>query len=329
MAGTEATSGSGGAEPGPKRRRLLDAGGPVEDDETARQKMRDAEVYDKTADNSIGVYAGFDPDNVSDFRSKQGFRVAEDSITPMGYFAEKGDLPMMRWLYVNGACTRDEDAGFFYYPMYTAASRGHLGVCKWLFQHGAAEDVHSVTLSGSFRRYTRDVSRWLILRGALCAADDTGDLHIGQMRQILDWSEESARERPELLKWAKEHHQTRSSFEVFLMGTLSPPTYSAAKLRDELMAKIGIPSAVDRILAIAPPDQCRLLWDDLFAHRVCNLTVFSGKSGILELIGAYVGTVRGREARIVRQLTELLPDVIIELDRETDSDESSSDDSDY
>ena len=27
-----------------KRRRLLDAGGPIEDDETARQKMRDAQV---------------------------------------------------------------------------------------------------------------------------------------------------------------------------------------------------------------------------------------------------------------------------------------------
>ena len=31
-----------GQEPGPKRRRLLDAGGPIEDDETARKKMRDA-----------------------------------------------------------------------------------------------------------------------------------------------------------------------------------------------------------------------------------------------------------------------------------------------
>ena len=292
--------------------------------------MRNAEVYDKTSDNSIGVYAGFDPDNVSDVQSiEEQHRVAEDLITPMGYFAEKGDLPMMRWLYVNGACTRDEDAGFFYYPMYAAAFRGHLGACKWLFQHGAAEDVHSITLSGSFRWYTRDVSRWLILRGALCAEDETGDLHIGAMRLSLDWSEESAEERPELLKWAKEHHQTRSSSEVFLMGTLSPPTYSAAKLRDELVAKIGIPSAVDRILAIAPPDHCRLLWDDLFAHRVCNLAVFSGKSGILELIGDYIGTMRGREARIVRQLTELLPGIIAELEApESDSGER-SDGSDY
>ena len=37
---------SAAGEPEPKRRRLLDAGGPIEDDETARQKMRDAKIYD-------------------------------------------------------------------------------------------------------------------------------------------------------------------------------------------------------------------------------------------------------------------------------------------
>ena len=42
--------------------------------------------------------------------------------------------------------------------------------------------------------------------------------------------------------------------------------------------------------------------------------MLSGKSGVLELIGDYVGFVRGREARIIRQLTELLPDVNKDLD---------------
>ena len=48
-----------------RRRRLLDAGGPVEDDETARQKMRDAKVYERGVDGTWGEYAGFDPDNVA------------------------------------------------------------------------------------------------------------------------------------------------------------------------------------------------------------------------------------------------------------------------
>ena len=39
-----------------------------------------------------------------------------------------------------------------------------------------------------------------------------------------------------------------------------------------------------------------------------------GNPGIFETIGAYVGFVRGREARIIRQLTEMLPNLIQELD---------------
>ena len=53
------TGRKGGKEPDLKRRRLLDAGGPIEDDETARQKMRDAWVY-----NNDDEVVGFDPDDV-------------------------------------------------------------------------------------------------------------------------------------------------------------------------------------------------------------------------------------------------------------------------
>ena len=318
--------GGGGAEPDLKKRRLLDAGGPIEDDETARQKMRDARVYGRGVDGTRGEFVGFDPDNVADLKSAHwddhGPR-QNPCIKPMGYFAGMGDLPMMRWLYVNGADTRDEMVTSDWFPMCTAAMVGNLGVCKWLFQHGAAGDVKRIgsvgfnllPLSAIFRQWDkRELSRWLILRGTLC--DSTGDLDVDLIRSSLGFPASFlVREQFVLMDWAKEHHQSRSSFDVFLMGTLPPPTYSATKLRDELLAKIGIPSAVDRILAIAPPDQCRLLWDDLFAHRVCNLSVFSGKSGILELIGAYVGTMRGREARIVRQLAERLPGIIAELER--------------
>lgn len=40
----------------------------------------------------------------------------------------------------------------------------------------------------------------------------------------------------------------------------------------------------------------------------------SGKAGVLRLIGDHVDVVCGREARIIRQLTELLPDLNKELD---------------
>ena len=44
MSGRETSGSRGGVEPARKRRKFLDAGGPIEDDETARQKMRDAKV---------------------------------------------------------------------------------------------------------------------------------------------------------------------------------------------------------------------------------------------------------------------------------------------
>ena len=331
--------GGGGAEPDLKKRRLLDAGGPIEDDETARQKMRDAEVYvyERGVRGTPGEYVGFDPDNVADVKSvnpSDEDTLDENAITAMGYFAEKGDLPMMRWLYVNGADTRDVDVAL-YFPMWLATLMGHLDICKWLFDHGAAGDIKRRTpqgftpLSALFDESDkRDVCRWLILRGALCKDGDTGDLDVDLMRGSLNRFNGSRRERPELLKWAREHHQSRSSFHVFSMGTLSVPTYSATKLRDKLLARNRSEKVVDTILGNTPPDQCHLLCADLFPRRTCSLAVFSGKSGILELIGDCVGILRGREARIVRQLTELLPDVIEELDRENDSDES-SDDSDH
>mmetsp|Transcript_25558 Transcript_25558/g.73904 ORF Transcript_25558/g.73904 Transcript_25558/m.73904 type:complete len:112 (+) Transcript_25558:69-404(+) len=90
-------------EPQTKKRRLLDAGSPVEEEETARQKMRDADVGE---DDAI---KGFNPEDVATpkgFLGKSGYR---SLISPIGYFSGRGDLPMCRWLYVNGADTRDPE----------------------------------------------------------------------------------------------------------------------------------------------------------------------------------------------------------------------------
>jgi len=285
-------------------------------------------------DGTLLEYDGFDPDNVTDVKSLIPYddhQTKDACIKPMAYFADEGDLPMMRWLYVNGADTRNVDASYWF-PMYQAARHGHLDVCKWLYEHGAAGDVKRRTHTGFTPLSTlfdesdkRDVCRWLILRGALCKDGVTGDLDVDLMRQSLNRFDESAEERPELLKWARE----QSSFDVFLMGTLSVLPYSATKLRNELLARIRSEKVVDRLLGNTPPDQYPLLWDDMFVHRVCPLAAFSGKGGILELIGDYVGIMRGREARIVRQLTELLPGVMKELDAEqAESDSDDSDDSD-
>ena len=284
-------------EPEPKRRRLLDAGGPIEDDETARQKMKDAEVYEIGVDGIIGEWDGFDPDNVGDVKTFCPYVGATNAIEPMGYFAMKGDLPMMRWLYVNGADTRDEDVPK-YFPMQLAASDGGIEACQWLFAHGAAEDIKRRTRENIgrsplciFGRFSfvpsnqrdltlsyRKISRWLILNGALCNDDDSGELNVELVKEDLGFYL-YAEERKLLLEWANDLHRPRTSFLLFLSGALSAPQHAYS------------------------------------TRRSSPLKVLSGMSGVMELIGDYVGFVRGREARIVRQLTEMLPSLIQELDR--------------
>ena len=93
MMSSSGANNNGTTEPGPKRRRLLDAGGPIEDDETARQKMRDAEVYARGVDGTYEEYDGFDPDNVGDVKSIRPYDADmrdNNSIKPMGHSPRKG-----------------------------------------------------------------------------------------------------------------------------------------------------------------------------------------------------------------------------------------------
>ena len=304
------SSGSG-SEPDLKRRRLLDAGGPVEDYETARQKMREAKVGED------GEITGFDPDNVVDIKRINGLRDNDlFKIKPMGYFAQRGDLPMMRGLYVNGADTRDKEVDF-YFPLIRAASFGHIDACKWLFARGAFGDIRRRTKSSSaFFKVNDDLSclsstfddgcnrmvcRWLVLNGALekksgglnamvmikdlaCTTDDESD-------HFITGSEE----RKLLLEWANGLQCARDSFLTFLMGTLSPAEYSPSSLRKLLLKKLESEQATSRLLESLPPKQHWQLWDELLAARAKrqpnNLSLLSGKTGILELVCDYVGIV--------------------------------------
>ena len=298
MSATSAVNaGRGVGEPGPepKRRRLLDAGGPIEDVEVARQKMRDAQVYERgVGGGTFRGFDGFDPDNVADvktflFGNTDGSKSGD--VKPMGYFAQRGDLPMMRWLHVNGADTRDVDL-HVHFPMFSAVMNGRIELCQWLYDHGAAKDIKRRTLEQSessplllaFLKKEQNLSRWLILNGALCKDDDSGNLDVKVMKQDLDPNlqnvpklrrDELRRERVQLLEWANDLYRPRTSFLLFLSGALSDPEYACSTRRN-----------------------------------VSSLQLLAGKPGIRELIGDYVGFVRGREACIIRQLTEKLPDLI-------------------
>lgn len=289
----------------PKRRRLLDACGAIEDDETARRKMRDAWVY-ATVGGSMGDEVGFHPENVNDVKTWNVSSPDDwDLIKPMGHFAKKGDLPMMQWLHKNGADTRDLDVGNEF-PMFLAAESGRLDICKWLHDHGAAEDVNRRTsndappyrysgrspltipfgLSFSHFEY-RDLSKWLILMGALCKNSDSGDLDADVVWQDVESHFSRMAEMPcaiewknDLLEWATNLCQDRYSVLLFLSGTL-PPTKQD--------------------------------------HSSSMVRMLRGKPGVLELVYGYTGVVCGREAKIVYQLAQI-------ISRERPDDNSGSND---
>ena len=163
---------------------------------------------------------------------------------------------------------------------------------KWLFLHGAAKDVTRPAMGGIIpfnflliEGKSKKLVRWLVLNGALCHDDnDSGLLDVEKMKKSLvcrytsfgacSSVKEFADARADLLEWAIEIYQTRNAFLIFLKGTLS---------RQERK-------------------------DD------SPLAPFGGQPEIMEIIGAYYGVVRGREARIIRQLVELLPGINTELE---------------
>ena len=272
------------AEPEAKRRRLLDAGRPIEDDETARQKMRDANVGED------GEITGFDPQNMMGIKRLRGR--SSSGLTPMGYFSYFGDLPMMRWLYVNGADTRDLNLQY-YFPLNAATISTNMGngleveVVKWLYLHGAAKDVTRRNV-GIWSPFTyllvngeRSLIQWLILNGALCRDDNVSGMldlrklktSFGRALKLQRSRERFADAREDLLEWAVGLHQARFSFLTFLCGTLS-----RQGTVDPALVSLG------------------------------------GSIGIMEPVADYLGAIRGREARIIRQLVELLPDIYTELE---------------
>ena len=120
------------------------------------------------------------------------------------------------------------------------------------------------------------------------------------------------------LEWANGLHQARASFLLFLSGVRSAQqhvqnTHRAVSAMNVLGGKPGIR---------------KLIFD--FTGVVCGREVglLRGKSKVLKLIGDYVGFVRGlhgREARIIHQLTTVLPDLVDE-EYETSEDEEEDED---
>ena len=296
--------------------------GPVEDEEAAREKMKEA---------------GFDPDDVTkectlslDARKAinmdfLGFSTTK--IGPMAYFCRIGDLKMCRYLLSKGASTTATNASGWWFPMYTAALGSHLDVCEWLYDHGAEEDVcrqnfHYYTplyrsFYGAARSRSQACCRWLILKGVLSLDDKPGVVCPRLMRRDIAPRRVAAivyDARPQLLEWAQQSVQTHSGFVTFLLGTLPAPAFTRAALHSLLAERLQSKDAAEIFICNTPEDQCRLAWEKIAKTRFCSPAIALGeKTGILELIADYVGVVRGRDLRILRSLVDPLSDYLEEV----------------
>lgn len=318
-----------GAGPAAKKQKTCDADGPVEEDETAREKLRDA---------------GFDPEDVHTARSDLvpplnplGCWV---NITPMTYFTILGDLPMCRYLYhVRGAATmaptddqrteiRERITGArptsFWFPMQAAVARNKISLAKWLFCNGAKSDVRRYNSrttpfvwclslcqeKGSevlTLRYP-DLAKWFILNGALDDSDGNFDadalksalFHVDRLRQR--WSGPDGLQIF-FLDWANGIIKPTESFRAFLLGTLPEPEYSSESLRILCFKKLGNAKAAKLMVDEAISDgTCRSVWYEL-KRKPANNACLGALPGVLERIAGYVDVTKSEST--VKKMVQL------------------------
>jgi hypothetical protein len=254
------------------------------DEATARKMLEEVVLVlaEYTEDGEAVI--GFDPDdaaldNVYFVNDRNDFWGVE--ITPMVYFAVKGDAKMCRYLISRGAsttkCCAEEDG--FFCPMYATAHWGHLDICKVLYANGAQNDVRrgNPAADGCFTPFHAaachgydELIRWFVLQGALCANSSSEKIE----EDLISWeslrnpSRFSSWQR--LVEWAKEVTQSHSAVITFLCGALPPA-----------------------------PDK----------DRSRTLQYLSGHPGVRKHIADFVGleVTKGKHLRILRNVVDVLP----------------------
>lgn len=230
-------SGSSDQEPAAKKQRKFteaELGGPIEDEETAQEKLEKA---------------GFDPDDATKIMMVEcPDGEGEWGVNPMIHFAGAGDLKICRYLLTRGASTTDGVTArsvhyhFGWFPMLAAASCGKREVCKWLYDHGAHQDIDRVVddrlaptsplESALCPWHTPDqgmeeTAKWLILHGAI-PVDSEGNpcdsFMSGVFRIACNTASKSQRKFDvcgRLSRWASRACRDHDAFSTFLLGTFS------------------------------------------------------------------------------------------------------------
>ena len=272
-------------------------GGPMYDEVTARKILEEVVLVSAEYAEEGEAVIGFNPDDAAldNLYSFDDDYYAATEMTPVTYFAEKGDAKMCRYLVSRGASTTKSSEQLYpLFPMYAAAEHGYLDICKVFYAKGAQSEVRRDDGDGwtpfavAARNGRDEVVRWLTVHGALCESENTdeieGDVFIYPVAfrttdtSPLDYGIGKARQNitsscKRLIEWAKEVTQTHSALIMFLLGTLPPA-----------------------------PDKA----------RSCTLQCLSGLLGVRKHIGDFVGleVTKGKQLRILRNVQEVLPSLI-------------------
>ena len=219
---------------------IIAFGGPMYDEATARKMLKEVVLISADDSEDGEAVIGFDLDYalVDHVSWLENLYYAVEGnlagwVTPMAWFAEKGDAKMCRYLISRGVSTTKSGAekDDYYSPLFAAADEGHLDVCKILYANGAQNDIRRCGGRGrtpfhaAANKDHDEVLRWLTLHGALCADASSEEIDedcIYPKKHVFVFRERMASSYKRLVEWAKMVVQTHSAVVMFLGGTLSP-----------------------------------------------------------------------------------------------------------
>ena len=207
-------------------------------------------------------------------------------FTPLIYFCKTGNLMIVRLLFLIGAdCTKLCKFGD-HFPILAAAENDHLDICKWLFEYGgdAKYQINKKSSGGNTPLWKSkgNTSRWLLRNG--------GGQHLSR-RAMSNLQIDGKKETNSnlLFWWMRENIQLHDTFILFLCGAaaITSTTSSSSKYSDGDIRKYTRKRKIHQ-------DQER------------SLQILDGHPGIMELIGDYVGVIRGKELRMLQEFNDLV-----------------------
>ena len=219
-----------------------------------------------------------------------------NNITPLIFFCSAGKLLIIKLLFLIGAnCTKLCKNGYWF-PMLAAVQYDHLDICKWLFKYGgdAKYQINKETNLGNTPlrvaylawHYGRDnegkTCRWLLQNGGgqHFSSQAISELRIYRLHGMEDLNSNL------LVIWMRENIQLHDTFIQFLCGVITM-TATTSTLR-----------------TISGRGRKRQLKQ--MTHQEQSLQIIDGHPGVMELIGDYVGLIRGKEIRMLQEFNELI-----------------------